>query len=749
MLLTSVSVFMLLVSGVFSQRQQILGRRPGLPNQSRPVVGGGGRAGLCKFGRSQFGCCYGWKRDNFGGCSPICQDKCVHGTCVGPNRCKCDSGFTGTSCERDLNECSTRPCSHRCMNTPGSFRCYCEHGYLLLEDGTSCSRDDRCSATRCAFGCIQYQDGFTCFCPDGLALLPNGLGCTDVDECALGTANCPQDRRCKNTYGNYMCLCPVGYKFAYVNGELDCVDENECDNNRCDPNAYCINVIGGFQCKCNDGFQGDGNKCVRIDTTTCLDKPCFQDVECTDVPVSAELPAEGVTSIKQYQCGPCPPTFVGDGESCNPSTIPVMIVVVDKGEGDLPLSEVSVKAQVERGDGQTEIVAEATTDLNGLATLQVPSNITLQLVATKDRFVDSIKSYFVQPEGGNVVPIPMKSFDEYTTFLYNKDTSKAFEFGNIDEDKSGFRLSLPEGALRARDQTRVEVNYKGVDVSSPDALAALPDLGKVEGEPGQRLIPLGAAELSILDEQGSRVNLRRPASMTFLLKDYMEQLGVGETLAAYYFDEEQGKWIKDGTGTITDSADGPSWTYDTDHFTWWIVAFLYSPTKCLTVRTCYDAGCTRPATQIPIIIYGENFFLYEEYMTGASGSICANVLSDRMSEVHVLQNCTGESQLVNGSMARDAQCNDGSDGCEVVTFIIPEDVSGVCPNPGEPQNGVRSGNSFGLGDQVSFFCDPAYRVKGNSQRLCQQCGKWSGFQPFCTLANEGSDSSFGSGDSSI
>ncbi|XP_038072969.1 uncharacterized protein LOC119741289 [Patiria miniata] len=668
----------------------------------------------------------------------------------------------------------------------------------------------------------------------------------DVDECTLGTANCPQDRQCKNTYSNYMRLCPVGYKFAYVNGKLDCVDENECGNNRCDPNAYCVNVVGGFQCRCNDGFQGDGNKCVPIDTTTCLDKPCFQDVECSDVPISAErelpaegvtsikqyqcgpcpptfvgddenecgnnrcdpnaycvnvvggfqcrcndgfqgdgnkcvpidtttcldkpcfqdvectdmpvsaereLPREGVTSIKQYQCGPCPPTFVGDGETCNPSTISVMIVVVDKGEGDLPLSEVSVKAQVERSDGQTVIIAEATTDLNGLATLQVPSGITLQLVATKDRFVHSIKSYFVQPEGGNVVPIPMKSFDEYAAFRYNKDTSKYFEFGNIDEDKSGFRLSLPEGALRARDRTLVEVNYKGVDVSSPDALAALPDLGKVEGEPGQRLIPLGAAELSLLDEQGRRVNLRRPASMTFLLKDYMymymEQLGVGETLAAYYFDEEQGKWIKDGTGTIRDSVDGPAWTYDTDHFTWWIVAVMYTPTKCLKVRTCYDAGCTRPAAQIPIIIYGENFFLYEEYTTGASGSICANVLSDRMSQVGVLQNCTGESQLVTASTARDAQCGDGSNGCEVVTFIIPEGVSGVCPNPGEPLNGVRSGNSFGLGDQVSFFCDPAYRVNGNSQRVCQQCGRWSGFQPFCTLANEGSDSSFGSGDSSI
>lgn len=44
----------------------------------------------------------------------------------------------------DLNECGLkpRPCKHRCMNTYGSYKCYCLNGYMLMPDG-SCSSMSR------------------------------------------------------------------------------------------------------------------------------------------------------------------------------------------------------------------------------------------------------------------------------------------------------------------------------------------------------------------------------------------------------------------------------------------------------------------------------------------------------------------------------------------------------------------------------------------------------------------------------
>ena len=41
----------------------------------------------------------------------------------------------------DINECVENPsvCSHQCRNVKGSYKCVCPRGYVLLEDGRTCS----------------------------------------------------------------------------------------------------------------------------------------------------------------------------------------------------------------------------------------------------------------------------------------------------------------------------------------------------------------------------------------------------------------------------------------------------------------------------------------------------------------------------------------------------------------------------------------------------------------------------------
>lgn len=111
-----------------------------------------------------------------------CVKPCLHGECVKPDKCLCHRGYKGQLCDEggvnlvimrllllipppspvlfciishkhlteqcfiltpDVNECGLpeRPCSQRCVNTHGSYRCYCEPGYRLRADGSTCTSE--------------------------------------------------------------------------------------------------------------------------------------------------------------------------------------------------------------------------------------------------------------------------------------------------------------------------------------------------------------------------------------------------------------------------------------------------------------------------------------------------------------------------------------------------------------------------------------------------------------------------------
>ncbi|XP_069558783.1 epidermal growth factor-like protein 6 isoform X1 [Brachyistius frenatus] len=224
----------------------------------------GNQPGVCRYGR-RLECCYGWKKNSKGQCEAQCEHGCKHGECVGPNKCKCSPGYTGKTCNQDLNECGLkpRPCEHRCMNTFGSYKCYCLNGYTLMPDG-SCTNSRTCSLAHCQYGCEEVEGEIRCQCPSaGLQLGQDGRTCVDIDECVTGKNLCPYNRQCVNTFGSYFCKCQDGYDLKYVDGKYDCVDLDECaaGSHKCSHHAVCLNTEGSYKCRCKSGFRGNGFEC--------------------------------------------------------------------------------------------------------------------------------------------------------------------------------------------------------------------------------------------------------------------------------------------------------------------------------------------------------------------------------------------------------------------------------------------------------------------------------------------------------
>ncbi|HEY5921646.1 MAG TPA: EGF domain-containing protein [Kofleriaceae bacterium] len=143
-----------------------------------------------------------------------------------------------------------------------SATCIIETGYTCTGMPSVCTDIDECTlmTDNCDANamCANTPGSFTCTCNTGY--MGNGVTCADIDECTDGTDNCDANAMCANTAGSFTCTCNTGYN---GNG-VTCTDNDECNagTDNCDMNAACTNTAGSFTCACNAGYSGNGTSCM-------------------------------------------------------------------------------------------------------------------------------------------------------------------------------------------------------------------------------------------------------------------------------------------------------------------------------------------------------------------------------------------------------------------------------------------------------------------------------------------------------
>ncbi|XP_023014295.1 protein kinase C-binding protein NELL1 isoform X2 [Leptinotarsa decemlineata] len=165
-------------------------------------------------------CKDGYTGDGYS-CQPVCSQKCLNGgICRRPGKCACPNGYTGSSCELDLDECATD--SHRCTNTSvcvnmiGWYYCKCDEGY-----------ENR------------YKDN------------NSKTICLDINECNSDLHTCHPSAQCINTNGKFVCECPPNRPEC----KLSCIFEGneilsgESVSPRHDPCEICTCQKGVMTCE--------------------------------------------------------------------------------------------------------------------------------------------------------------------------------------------------------------------------------------------------------------------------------------------------------------------------------------------------------------------------------------------------------------------------------------------------------------------------------------------------------------------
>jgi len=167
-------------------------------------------------------------------------------------------------------------------------------------------------------------------------------------------------------------------------------------------------------------------------------------------------------------------------------------------------------------------------------------------------------------------------------------------------------------------------------------LTSEPDLGlEIFAAPGdftavaadgsdKRLESFGMIQVNLMGSDGQELNLDdEGAAILMPIQDLGSQPVLGETVTAWSYDTDTGKWIEEGFGTVVDVDGDLFWEFTANHFSTWNCDRPISTHGCLSGQITTSQGEPRSGATIRAV--GQTYISTTTARTDGNGDFCLEV----------------------------------------------------------------------------------------------------------------------------
>jgi len=363
---------------------------------------------------------------------------------------------------------------------------------------------------------------------------------------------------------------------------------------------------------------------------------------------------------------------------------------------------------------------ETTTDYFGRYTIDLTDEDpgTVQVSFIKSGFARSHTPFEIIDGIENFLIQTMAEVDLVRTF----DSSEAQDLAIEHEGKS-LSIQLPgsnfidESGTAYEGEVTVEATF--YDLTSPvdqglEIFAAPGDFSATDSEGSdQSLESFGMIQVNLMGADGQELNLgAEGAPILMPIQDLGSTPVAGETVEAWSYDTETGKWVEEGFGEVVDIDGELFWQFTANHFSTWNCDRPISTHGCLSGQVTTAMGDPRQGATVRAV--GQTYISTTTARTDNEGNFCLEVKNGETVWVEISYSVGGQAATQRTDPvtvpAGQATCTDGSTDDCVDLGVIPVDimtcVQGVVidgqnqpvanADVVSPQGGVATSDASGL-----------------------------------------------------